>query len=113
MTVAPCDCGHSAESHEGHEVAAGWCTECSCTRYEPAQQLYYILDARQVVGNCAYWWRPDSAGYTTELEKAGLYTACPSDRETDVLVPQHLAQELAVRHVRLDHLRARLGSRKA
>jgi hypothetical protein len=67
---------------------------------------YYILDSRSAVGNCALWWRPDSAGYTTELGEAGLYERCPSDRDTDILVPKEIAERLAVRHVRLDRLRA-------
>jgi len=72
-----------------------------------SEQLYYILDSRTVVGNCAMWWRPEGAGYTAELDEAGLYTKekAGSLRHTDFLVPKELAEKLAVRHVRLDRLR--------
>lgn len=74
------------------------------------EELFYILDTRQVVGNCALWWRPDGAGYTCDLGDAGLYSreAARSHRETDIAVPRELAERLAIRHVRLDQLRAAL-----
>lgn len=69
--------------------------------------LYYILDARTVVGNCAMFWCPGGKGYTCDLAEAGLYSKeeASSHRDTDVPVPQALAEGLVVRHVRLDHLR--------
>ena len=68
---------------------------------------FYILDTRTVVGNCALWWRQGGHGYTTQLEEAGLFAANEhSLRETDVLVPEAVAQAHAVTHVRLDTLRA-------
>ena len=70
-------------------------------------ERYYILDNRSVVGNCCMWWCPDGKGYTCELDQAGLYTyeEASSKRDTDVPVPQSLAEKLAVKHVRLDLLR--------
>jgi len=71
------------------------------------EAVFYVLDARQVVGNCAMWWCPDSKGYTCEIGKAGLYTAkeCEGMRETDIKVHRDLVVKLTLRHVRLDHLR--------
>ena len=67
-------------------------------------QLFYVQDTRQIVGNCALWWCPKGAGYTTEIDKAGLYTAeqVSGMRETDVGWPKELVDRLIVRHVRLD-----------
>jgi len=71
---------------------------------EPAE--YYILDTRQVVGNCAMWWCPEGKGYTCDLDKAGLYPKSWHPwRETDVPVHRDVARSLAITHVRLDHLR--------
>lgn len=68
---------------------------------------YYILDTRGCVGNCAMWWAPDRKGYTSELNKAGLYTAeqCRGLRETDIPILREIVERHAVRHVRLDRLR--------
>jgi len=70
---------------------------------------HYIMDARQVVGNCALWWRPEGAGYTTQLNEAGLYPADYSCRKTDILVPKEVAERFVVQHVLIDQLRAELS----
>ena len=71
------------------------------------EPMFYILDTRTVVGNCAMWWCPNGQGYTCDLSKAGLYTreGAFNQRDTDVPVPRHVAERLVVGHVRLDHLR--------
>jgi hypothetical protein len=69
--------------------------------------LYYIRDARQVVGNCALWWRPEGRGYTTEIREAGRFThdeAFKGKRETDVPYQCEVVDKLVTMHVRLDHL---------
>ncbi|TFG63462.1 MAG: hypothetical protein E4H32_04360 [Nitrospirales bacterium] len=38
------------------------------------EQLFYIQDSRSYVGNEVVWWRPDGAGYTTDILDAGKYT---------------------------------------
>lgn len=65
------------------------------------KQLYYILDNRQCVGNCALWWRPDAQGYTCDLDDAGLYpeSKLRGLRETDIPVRAEMAHRYAVRHV--------------
>ena len=79
------------------------------TANEPERD-HYILDTRQVVGNCALFWRPNGNGYTCELDDAGLYTRAEAEshRDTDVPVPREMAERLVVRHVRLDHVRQNL-----
>jgi len=77
-------------------------------------QLYYILDARQVVGNCALWWCPNGNGYTTQIDEAGLFDEAfvsGMDRDTDHAYPQELVENLIVKHVRLDHLRGHNNER--
>jgi hypothetical protein len=75
-------------------------------------ERYYILDRRQVVGNCALWWCPDGKGYTCDLDAAGKYSwdEASSNRDTDVPVPCELAERLVVKHVRFDHVRQNTDS---
>jgi len=73
---------------------------------------YYILDSRQVVGNCVMWWRPDGAGYTCDLADAGLYEEGDTrgSRETDVRVPEEVAKACSYTHVRIERLRDALDA---
>lgn len=68
------------------------------------EDLFYILDARQIVGNCAMFWCPGGAGYTCELDKAGKYTRAEAfgKRPTDIPVECAVAEAAAIRHVRVD-----------
>ena len=38
------------------------------------EELYYIQDTRQYVGNAVLWWGINGGGYTTDLSKAGKYS---------------------------------------
>lgn len=38
------------------------------------EPLYFIQCTEGSVGNEAIWWRPDGAGYTTNLAEAGKYS---------------------------------------
>jgi len=83
--------------------------EAALTPKESATEaeMYYIVDTRTIVGNCALFWCPDGKGYTTQLEEAGLYTKAEamSHRPTDLPVPASLARAHGVTHVRVDRLR--------
>ncbi len=72
-----------------------------------AEREYLILDMREVVGNCALFWRPEGRGYTCNLDEAGLYTyeEAMSHRDTDIPVHIDTARGSAVTHVRRDWLR--------
>jgi hypothetical protein len=75
---------------------------------EPVDEpVFYVLDIRQPVGNCASWWCPGGKGYTCDVAKAGLYTEkqCASMRETDIPVHRDVVAQLTIQHVRVDHLR--------
>ena len=72
-------------------------------------QLYYIQDTRQIVGNCMLWWGPNRAGYTTQLEEAGLYPKKEAEeicrnRRTDRAWPKDLVESNTVTHVRAGRL---------
>lgn len=73
------------------------------------EQLFHILDTRQVVGNCAMWWRPNGQGYTCDLNDAGKYTrsevSARTQRDTDIPICCEDARKFAVLHARIDVLR--------
>jgi hypothetical protein len=51
--------------------------------------LYYIQDSRNYVGNSPLWWGENYGGYTCDIDKAGLYTKDEAmklfdDRSTDI-----------------------------
>ena len=76
---------------------------------------YYIQDTRQVVGNCALFWRPDGAGYTCDLLDAGVYLgshAKPGKRDTDVYWPVEVVRKQTIVHVRVERLREMAPKRR-
>tara|TARA_R110001583_G_scaffold9243_8_gene43951 strand:- start:531 stop:914 length:384 start_codon:yes stop_codon:yes gene_type:complete len=56
-------------------------------------QLFYLQDKRQYVGNDILWWAKDGKGYTTDISKAHVFTKDEAvkhnqGRETDVPWPK-------------------------
>jgi hypothetical protein len=69
--------------------------------------LYYLQDTRQIVGNCALWWKLNGQGYTCNLDEAwkidpNIYGAPP--RDTDVFRLCSEVDALAKRHVDVQQL---------
>ena len=53
------------------------------------EKLYYIQNSLAYVGNDLLWWAKEDRGYTTDLDRAGLYTEKQAkeihrDRSSDV-----------------------------
>jgi len=69
------------------------------------EQLYYIQDSRSYTGNCVVWWGKLQRGYTSDLDKAGLYTESEAreicKRETDKAYPKEYIEGKTQRTV--DH----------
>lgn len=81
---------------------------------DPKERVWYMMDARSPVGNCAMWWGPKGVGYVCNLEEAGLYTLeeALGHRPTDVPVHVSVARSCVVSHVRWEALeRAGIGFR--
>lgn len=68
---------------------------------------YYVQDARGYVGNCVSWWRPAGAGYTCDIDDAGIYKgkAVRSMRDTDVPWPMVVVTRNVSRFVDMQRLR--------
>jgi hypothetical protein len=41
---------------------------------------YFIQDTRSIVGNCCLWWALGRAGYTTDIDKAEVFTKAEAER---------------------------------
>ena len=72
------------------------------------QDLYYLQDTRQYVGNCMLWWRKGGAGYCCDLADAGVFSKDEAyrqhrARETDVPWPKEYIDRRAALYV--DHQR--------
>lgn len=96
--LMPCPfCGAKADSLT---------VECN-ERLTLERGMFFILDSRSCVGNCAMWWGPDRKGYVCDLDEAGVYTEAEarSHRDTDVAVPCEIARHFSVTHCRSDWLR--------
>lgn len=58
-----------------------------------AEQLFYLQDSRDYVGNDVLWWAVGGRGYTTDLRKAQTYgkdeaQRMHNSRETDIPWPK-------------------------
>lgn len=66
---------------------------------------FYIQDTRQYVGNCVLWWAHERKGYTTEIDKAGVFTEeeaheITRNRKTDRAWPKDVVDARVSHHVR-------------
>lgn len=71
---------------------------------------YYIQDTRFFVGNAVMWWRPKGAGYTCDIEDAGIYSEekallIAANRDTDVPWPVEDVRPLIKGYVDMQQLR--------
>ena len=69
---------------------------------------YYIQDASTYVGDFILWWRPNGAGYTCDLDRAGVYKGADhaiNRRPTDIAWPVDIARGATVRVVDSEKLR--------
>lgn len=59
--------------------------------------LFYVQDTRQYVGNCVLWWRQGKAGYTTKITDAHVFheDELPSLRDTDKPWPVDIVRDSA------------------
>jgi len=80
-------------------------SNCTLIDYEKPK-LYYIQDARTVVGNCMYWWRPNGRGYTTDIKQAGKFdeSYIKNLRDTDIAFTCEYIDSMTVEHVRADQI---------
>ena len=67
------------------------------------EQLYYMQDKRQYVGNSMYWWAKDGKGYVCDIRKAHKFTLFEAKqwtkRETDILWPCEYIDERIQHHI--------------
>ena len=48
-----------------------------------SEKKYYLQDTRAIVGNDMLWWAIDGKGYTTDLNKANVFTEYEAFRRSD------------------------------
>lgn len=69
------------------------------------EDMYYIQDARNYVGNSVLWWRKEGAGYTTDLDEAMIVDSKWKGRESDILWPCSAIDKLATKQFDMQKLR--------
>lgn len=84
-------------------------TAMDCIKELTKKDVYLIMRTDTCVGNCALFWRPESKGYTIDIDRAGRFTKGYA-REIekngrDLAVPISLAISLTQRHVDMCKLR--------
>lgn len=69
----------------GKRMQSCWCDPLESAYEVVGPGLFYIQDSRSYVGNDVLWWRPNSEGYTCQIDEAGLYDEafCRGVRSTD------------------------------
>ena len=76
---------------------------------------YFIQHTERIIGNCALWWRPNSLGYTVDINHAGLYSAEEAMEIVDGshgrmrAFPEHDVRQAAVAHVNTESLSSMRG----
>lgn len=94
-----CTCTGTADQPACAAEGCGFC--CSA----PKVQLYYVQDTRSFTGNNVTWWCPKGAGYTSHIAHAGKFTLGEGwSRETDVLWPCEVVDQLWLHHIDMQHL---------
>jgi hypothetical protein len=88
----------------------------AATPAENAEDLYYLQDSRQYLGNSIMWWRQGGAGYTSNIDEAGVFTHDQAygqhrSRETDKPWKKSYIDVRTSRHV--DHQKCDLTDRGA
>ena len=79
--------------------------------------LFYIQDERQYVGNSVLWWSKNSNGYTTDIHKAHVFTKeeaekiC-SGRKTDIMwlkdyIDQKISYHIDAEDISLDEMNSK------
>jgi len=74
-------------------------------------RLYYVQDSRSYVGNDVLWWGRNSAGYTTNIDEAEVYTDLEigTFRDTDIPWPFDYINRIARRAVDHQKLERRMS----
>ncbi len=70
---------------------------------------YYIQDKRQYVGNDMLFWTQSKGGYTTDLDKAGLFTEAEAreicrHRKSDIAWPENHLKEVCKKVVDMQYV---------
>lgn len=72
------------------------------------EQLYYLQDKRQYVGNSMLWWGQGRSGYVCDIRKAQVFTkeeafAQHRMRETDIPWPKSYIDARISHHIDMQH----------
>ena len=74
-------------------------------KIEP-DELYYLQDNRNYVGNSVLWWAIDSKGYVCDIREAHVFKGreLSGNRDTDIPWPKSLIDGLIKHHVDMQTL---------
>ena len=56
-----------------------------------SKETYFMIDRRSLIGNCVVFWAKDHKGYTTDLEKAHMFS-----KEEAISIERNRCSECAI-----------------
>lgn len=77
--------------------------------YKIHKKEYYVQDSRGYVGNAVSWWGKNRAGYTCDIDEAGIYNEEEAakickNRKTDVMWEKDYIDQKISRYIDMQHL---------
>jgi hypothetical protein len=100
-------CIHEVEADNTKDAKAAAIKEHKEKCMKP--ELYYIQDTRSHISDCAMFWAIGENGYTTDINKAGLFNKDEAkkicmNRKTDIAWPEWYIRSIMINVVDMQYM---------